>query len=321
MTATAAAGPLDQPVPARGQSQGALLWSRLRRKRAAMASLVVIAAIYMMGIFAPVLAPYSYSQQDLDRQWEGPTADHWLGTDTLGRDMLSRAMYSARTTVIVTLAVVLSGSLILGNALGLLAGYRGGRIDSVVMRAGDVFAGLPDIMLLILINAAFGERVSSLTRWVDTHTFVSGLTATGAASYITVFGALTLFSWVGTARLIRSQVLQLRERDFVLAARAIGATPRRVISRHLLPNVSNLIILSVSGGLGAIAGSEIVLTWFGVGVQPPAASFGAMIFEAGSVRMFQTHPHLLMVPAAFVTALLFSFALLGDGLNDAVRGR
>lgn len=299
-----------------------LLWQRLRRKWLAMISLVVIILIYGSGILAPIVAPYSYTQQNLDRGLEGPSTDHWLGTDRLGRDMLSRVIYSARTTVVVTVTVILSGSLVLGNVLGLLSGYRGGWVDAVIMRVGDIFASLPSLMMLILINSAFSERVKSATRWVDDNVFfIDGLTETGAASYLTVFGALSLFFWVGTARIIRAQVLQLRERDFIIAARSCGAGPYRIIWRHLLPNVSNLIILSISVTLGGVAGSEIFLTWFGVGVQPPAASFGAMIFEAGSVRTFQTHPHLLLVPAFFVTALLFAFALLGDAFNDAVRGR
>ena len=297
-----------------------MVWNRLRRKRLAMISLVVIVVIYGAGIFAPLVAPYSYRETDLDRPREGPSFDHWLGTDILGRDMLSRAIYSARTTVVITFAVVITGSLVLGVGLGLLAGYRGGRIDMVLMRVGDIFAGLPSIMMLILINAALGERVRTLSRWIDDHTFLN-LISTGAGSYITVFGALALFEWVGMARIIRAQVLQLRERDFITAARASGASPGRIIGQHLLPNVSNLVILAISVSLGGIAGTEIFLTWFGVGVQPPAASFGAMLFEAGSVRTFQAHPHLLLVPSAFVVALLFSFALLGEGLNDAVRGR
>lgn len=320
MTAQVAEATREVPEGA-GYSPSRQLWVRLRRKRIAMAALVVIAIIYGAGIFASVLAPYSYSAQDLDRGLEGPSADYWLGTDRLGRDMLSRVMYSARTTLIVTAAVIVSGTFILGNTLGLLSGYRGGWVDAVIMRAGDVFASLPGLPMLILINATFAPRVISSVRWLEDHTFVSGLISSGAASYLTVFLALSLFSWVGTARIIRAQVLKEREREFVLAARAMGASQFRIITRHLLPNVSHLIILSVSATLGAVAGSEILLSWFGVGVQPPAASFGAMIFEGSGARTFQTNPHLLLVPAFFVTALMFAFNLLGDAINDAVRGR
>lgn len=312
-----------------GQSESRQLWKRLRRKRLAMLSIVVIAVIYGSGLIVPFIAPrdlgpvpiYNFTTQDLSRGLEGPSADHWLGTDRLGRDMLSRVIFSARTTLIVTLAVILSGTLILGNGLGLLAGYRGGWVDGAVMRVGDVFASLPGLPMLILINATLGPRVREFSSWLDDNTFLGFIIADDTASYLTVFGALALFSWVGTARIIRAQVLQLREREFVLAARATGASSSRIITRHLLPNVSFLIILSVSGTLGAVAGSEILLTWFGVGVQAPTPSFGAMLFEGSGARTFQSNPHLLLVPGIAVTLLLFAFNLLGDALNDAVRGR
>ena len=318
---------------ANSQSPRRQLWSRLSRKRLAMVALAVILVIYLSGAFAPAVAPYSYTDQNLERGLEGPSLDHLFGTDRLGRDMLSRVMYSARTTLIVTAAVILSGTIILGNGLGLLAGYRGGWVDGAIMRVGDVFASLPGLPMLILINATMGPRVLDFVQWFedlsavewieDVSPFleVGFLERSGGASYLTVFVALALFSWVGTARIIRAQVLQLRERDFIMAAQAMGASPTRIITKHLLPNVSFLIILSVSATLGAVAGSEIFLTWFGVGVQPPAPSFGAMLFEGSGARTFQAHPHLLLVPGIVVTALMFSFNLLGDALNDAVRDR
>jgi ABC-type dipeptide/oligopeptide/nickel transport system permease subunit len=324
---TVATQELGPDVPASAEerraarSPGALLWDRLRRKRLAMLSLAVILVIYGAGLTAPLIAPYSYTEQNLERGLEGPSADHWLGTDRLGRDIFSRILFSARTTLIVTAAVVFSGTLVLGNALGLLSGYKGGWIDSAIMRVGDVFASLPGLPMLILLNATLLPRVYELAGWIEDHTFIDGLNSSGAASYITLFGALSLFSWVGTARIIRAQVLQLRERDFVLAAQSMGGGTWHIIWKHLLPNVSFLIILSVSATLGAVAGSEILLTWFGVGVQPPTPSFGAMLFEGSGAREFQAHPHLLLAPAAVVTLLMFAFALLGDALNDAVRGR
>lgn len=293
---------------------------RLVRKKLAMASLAVIIVIYFAGIFAPLLAPYHYNQQDLDRGLEGPSREHLLGTDRLGRDMLSKTLYSARTTVVVTTAVVLSGSLLIGNTLGLLAGYRGGWVDNLIMRLGDIFSSLPALVMLILINATLGRRVEGWARWVEDRTPLEGLVTSGFHSYLLVFGALSLFFWVGAARVIRAQVLQLRENDFILAAESLGASTGRVIKSHLLPNVSFLIILSISATLGGIAGSEIVLTWFGVGVQN-APSFGSMIYEGSGARQFQAHPHLLLVPGAVVTALLFAFNLFGDALNDAIRGR
>ena len=320
MTTTAADFDLREPT---GAPAGAWrqLWARLRRKRIAMFALVVIVVIYTLGIGANWLAPYSFTDQDLARGLEGPTSDHWLGTDRLGRDMLSRSIYSARTTVIITALVIVTGGLVIGPTLGLLSGYRGGRTDGVIGRIGDVFISLPGLPMLILINASLSPRVIDFTEWLEARTPLSGLIETGVPSYFTVFGALSLFFWVGSMRIIRSQVLQLRERDFVIAAQSMGAGTRHVIARHLLPNVSFLLILGVSSALGAVAGSELLLTWFGVGVQPPVPSFGVMIFEAGSIRTFSEHPHLLLVPSAFVVLLLFAFALFGDALNDAVRGR
>lgn len=320
-TATVEGTPAEQKSEQFGESEWRLVWRRLRRKRLAMISLVVIAIIYGMGILAPWIAPYSYAQTNLDIPRQGPSWEHLLGTDTLGRDMLSRTMYSARTTLVVTTAVVLSGSLLIGNTLGLLSGYRGGWVDALIMRVGDVFSSLPGLVMLILINATLGARVTEWVRAFERASGLPGLVASGLPSYLLVFSALSLFFWVGTARIIRAQILQLRERDFVTSAEALGATPWRVIRYHLLPNVSFLIILQVSATLGGIAGSEIVLTWFGVGVQPPAASFGAMLFEGSGTRTFQQDPHLLLVPGGVVTLLLFSFNLLGDALNDAVRGR
>lgn len=297
------------------------LWQRLRRKRLAMVGLVVIIIIYTLGLGANWLAPYSFTEQDLLRGLEGPSSDHWMGTDRLGRDMLSRSIYSARTTVIITGLVIVTGGLIIGPTLGLIAGYRGGRVDGVIGRVGDVFISLPGLPMLILINASLSPRVVDLTQWLEEHTFISGFVENGVPSYFTVFGALSLFFWVGSMRIIRAQVLQLRERDFVTASLAMGATSSHIIARHLLPNVSFLLILGVSTALGSVAGSELLLTWFGVGVQPPVPSFGVMIFEAGSIRTFSEHPHLLIVPSLFVVALLYAFALFGDALNDAVRGR
>lgn len=304
-----------------GRSEWALVWERLRRKKLAMISLVVILVIYGAGLFASWLAPYGYTEQNLDRQFEGISGDHWLGTDILGRDLLSRAMYSARTTLIITAAVVLSGSILLGNGLGLLAGYRGGWVDNAIMRVGEVFSSLPGLLMLILINSALSPRVIDAVRTLEENTPLSGLVASGFASYITVFLALSLFFWVGTARIIRAQVLQLREREFIMAAESLGASQRRVILRHVLPNISFLIVLQISATLGTVAGSELVLSWFGVGIQPPAPSFGAMLFEGSGARTFQAHPNLLLVPGVAITMLLLGFALLGDALNDAIAGR
>jgi oligopeptide transport system permease protein len=183
------------------------------------------------------------------------------------------------------------------------------------MRVGDVFFGLPGLPMLIMINATIGERVRSMG-WL--RAIEKGLRIDGFPDYVVIFGALSLFAWVGGARIIRSQVLALRETEYVTAARAMGASTWRIIGQHLLPNVSNIVIVSLSVSLGAIAGTEIMLSWFGVGVQPPTPSFGAMLYEGGSIRTLQAHPHLLLVPGVIVAGLIFSFNLLGDALTDVL---
>ena len=319
MTAAAPAAPASEApsIPSRGAV--AQFWYRLRKKKLAMLSLVVILTIYAGGVLAPWVAPYSYSEQNIENALQGPSRQHLLGTDRLGRDMLSRSLYSARTTLVVSVAVLVSGSLIIGNGLGLIAGYRGGWVDNAIMRVGEVLSSLPGLPMLVLVNAALGPRVAEWAGWLDTTTGF-GLFR-DFSSYLTVFMVLSLFFWVGTARYVRSLVLQLREREFILAAQALGASTPRILAYHLLPNIAFIVVLQISATLGSVAGTEVALTWFGVGVQPPTPSFGAMIFEGSGARTFQSQPHLLLVPGLFVSALLFAFALLGDAINDIIRDR
>jgi ABC-type dipeptide/oligopeptide/nickel transport system permease subunit len=286
---------------------------RLLRKKVAVAALAFIAVFYFCGVFAPWVAPHSFTDQNLDNVLQGPSWEHPFGTDRLGRDMLSRVIWASRTTVVVTVATLATGGIILAVGLGLLAGYVGGKVDTAVMRLGDVLFALPGLPMLIMINATLGDRVRGMG-WLKT--LEDTLRIEGFPDYVLIFGALSLFSWVGGARVIRSQVLALRETEYVQAARAMGASTARIIVHHLLPNVSNIVIVSLSASLGAIATTEIALTWFGVGIQPPTPSFGAMLFEGGSIRTLQADPHLLLVPAAVVAALIFSFNLLGDALTD-----
>jgi ABC-type dipeptide/oligopeptide/nickel transport system permease subunit len=303
----------DEALPSKGRGPLAVAMRRLLRKKVAVAALAFIAVFYFCGVFAPLVAPHSFTDQNLDNVLQGPSWEHPFGTDRLGRDMLSRVIWASRTTVVVTVATLVTGGIILAVGLGLLAGYVGGKMDTAVMRLGDVLFALPGLPMLIMINATLGDRVRGMG-WLKT--LEDTLRIEGFPDYVLIFGALSLFSWVGGARVIRSQVLALRETEYVQAARAMGASTARIIIHHLLPNVSNIVIVSLSASLGAIATTEIALTWFGVGIQPPTPSFGAMLFEGGSIRTLQADPHLLLVPAAVVAALIFSFNLLGDALTD-----
>ncbi len=309
---------LDEVTARAGYSPLGLAFRRLLRKKIAVLALAFILVFYFCGLFAPVVAPRSYTKQDLDNVFQGPTLAHPLGTDRLGRDTLSRVIWASRTTVIVTVATLVTGGLVLSVSLGLLAGYLGGKVDTAIMRVGDVFFALPGLPMLILINATLKPKVVEQA-WVKN--LEDWLRVDGLPDYILIFGALSLFAWVGGARVIRSQVLALRETEYVVAARAMGGSACRVVFRHLLPNVSNIIIVSLSASLGAIAGTEIALTWFGVGIQPPTPSFGAMLFEGGSIRTLQAYPQLLLIPGSVIAALIFAFNLLGDALTDILTPR
>ena len=315
----------EQPVEAQPLSPTRLLLRRLLRKRIAMMAIAFIFLFYFLGTTAPLLSKagmiHSYTDQNLEQSLEGPSWSHPFGTDRLGRDQLARVIWASQTTVIVTLATLLTGGLLLGVSMGLLSGYVGGWIDSLIMRIGETTSALPTIFLIILINATLKDRVHAIFTDVENFTGIDGLVKSGVQDYFLIFGALSIFSWFGLARIIRSQVLALRETEFILAARSLGAPTRRLLFRHLLPNVSNTIIVILSLSLAGIAGSEILLTWFGIGIQPPRPSFGILLFETASVRVVNDTPWLLAFPGAILAGLLFSFNLLGDALTDVFTPR
>ena len=306
-----------------GTGQGPLrrATARLLRKKIAVISLIVIIAFYTIGIAAPWIAPYGYSEQNLDASFEGPSRDHWLGTDRNGRDTLSRNIFAARTTVIVTMAVVATGAVLIPLTLGMMAGYMRGATDSAIMRVGEILASMPGLPLLVLINSSLRPRFIDGVENVEEQVGWSWMTNSNFADYFLIFFALSLFSWVGGARLIRTQTMLLSDSQFVIAARASGAGTRQILFRHILPNVMPLVILGVSTALGVIALTEIGLTFLGVGVQPPQPSFGALITEGAPRSVLENHPQLLIVPALIVASLLFAFNLLGDALNDVLTPR
>ena len=303
-------------LPRRADSLWRRSFRRLLRKRIAVVCMIVISVFYIVGVLAPVIAPYGYSEQNLDISFQGPSMSHPFGTDRNGRDTLSRNIFAARTTVIVTLATVAAGSVILPLTLGMVAGYRRGFVDAAINRTGEILSSLPGLPMLVLINATLRPRVVHWTKNLEDVLHWHGLTSSGFADYFLIFGVLSLFGWVGYARLIRSQTLTLRGSEYVLAAEASGASTRRILFTHILPNVMPLVIVSVSASLGAVAGSEIALTFLGVGIQPPHASFGALITDGASRSVLANHPQLLLVPAVVVGSLIFAFNLLGDALND-----
>lgn len=282
--------------------------------------MVIIAIMYGSGILAPLVTPYDYNDQDLSITKQSPSLSHPFGTDRLGRDNLTRIIYGLRTTVIITVVTLVTGSLALGITLGLVAGYFGRFIDTLIMRVGEVSSAFPEIFLVLIIVSTFKPPI---TRWVREVEDLVGfdIVSLGVVDYLVLSLALAIFSWFGMARLVRGQVLQARENQYVEAARSIGASTPRILVRHLLPNVMSPVIVTVSAGLAAVAGSEVLISFLGIGIQPPTPSLGLMIFENGSISVLRSDPHLLLFPVLTLSLLLFTFNLLGDAVADAFNPR
>ena len=307
-------------MPKQGQSYWALSLRRLMRKKLGVACLAVILLMYGSGILAPVVSPHGYNDQDLSMAKQGPSLSHPFGTDRLGRDILSRIIYGLRTTVIITVTTLVTGSLALGITLGLMAGYFGRLIDTIIMRVGEVTSAFPEIFLVLIIVATVKPPITEWVRGIEDAVGFD-IVRLGIVDYMVIALALSIFSWFGMARLVRGQVLQVRENQYVEAARAVGVSTPRILLRHVFPNVIGPVIVVSSAGLAGIAGSEIFLSWLGIGIQPPTPSLGLMIFENGSISVLRTNPHLLLFPVGTLALLLFTFNLLGDAMNDAFNPR
>jgi ABC-type dipeptide/oligopeptide/nickel transport system permease subunit len=302
------------------------VWSKLRRRRLALVSLIMITFIYLLGIFAPVIQTHDYQETNLRRTQQGPSTENWLGTDRAGRDLYTRVVWGIQTTVIITVTTFVTGSLFLGVSVGLAAGYFRGWIDAVIMRVGEVVSAFPDILLIILLAATLRPQIVELARGIEDSTGMSGLVSSGIVDYVVIGVALLPLSWFGMMRLVRGQVLVLRDAEYVQAARAMGTSTPRILFRHILPNVVSPIIVSVSFGIGSIALSEVVLSFFGLGVQPPRPSLGVMIGEVtarggASVSVLRDHPEQLLAPIIVVWLLIFCWNIVGDALNDVLNPR
>jgi oligopeptide transport system permease protein len=301
---TAVGTRVAKPKAATGPWREAL--GRLLRNKLAVVGLVLVSLLLFCGIFGPLIAPWPYQVQDLqavfangNRPLPPLSPNHILGTDALGRDLLSRLLDGARISV--TVAFVVQAVIILiGVPIGALAGWFGGRIDNGLMRLTDVIYAFPDLLFIILLSVAFRE------------------TAFGQAldGLFLVFVAIGLVGWVTVARLTRGQLLALKETEFVEAAKAIGVSDHKIVTRHLLPNGMGPIIVAVTLGIPVAILAEATLAYIGVGVQPPRASWGSLI--ADGQKYIRGEPHLVTFPAIFIALALIGFTFLGDGLRDAL---
>lgn len=253
-----------------------------------------IVTIILAAVFAPWVAPYSYESQNTLNTLALPNSQHWMGTDRLGRDLFSRLIYGARVSLSVgfgsTLIAVLFGAL-----FGAVSGYVGGKTDQVMMRLVDVVFSLPDLLLIILITVVMGRGVAG------------------------IFVALTLVSWVMVARLVRGEVLRLKEFAFVEAARALGAGHCRIIVHEILPNVWGLLIITLSFRIPVAILAESTLSFIGLGIAPPFSSWGTLANAGWTAIKF--YPHLIFFPSLAIFVTILSFNFLGEGLRDALDPR
>lgn len=271
-----------------------VFWRRYRRNKMAVVGLALVAAFLLTAIFAPLLAPEGYNNQNLAETWQAPSRAHPFGTDDLGRDQLSRVIYAMRTAAIVGVGTSLL-SLLIGAAVGSISGMRGGLTDTLLMRIVEIFNSFPAILLAIILATALGQSV------------------------LTIVLALAISSWAGYARLIRGQVLALKNQEYVQAARTLGASEGHVIVKYVLPNILGPIMVALSFGIPYAMIAEAGLSLIGVGIRPPEPSWGNMI-NLGIAKM-RGFPYLAIWPTALFSLTLLAFTWFGDGLQEIFNAK
>ena len=294
MSAPATATPPAPEALEQGTSLGHDAWLRLRKNKLAVFGLVCLAVVTVLCLIGPWVLPYGYEEQKLELGASAPGATHWLGTDTLGRDLLVRLLYGGRISLGVGLAATFV-ALTIGVVYGAVAGFFGGKLDAVLMRIVDIMYSLPFPIFVILLMVFFGKNI------------------------ILLFVAIGAVEWLTMARIVRSQVMAVKRMEFIEAARALGFGKRRIIFRHILPNILGPIIVYTTLTIPAVMLLEAFLSFLGLGVQPPMSSWGVLIKD-GAEKM-EEFPWLLVFPAALFSLTLFSLNFLGDGLRDALDVR
>lgn len=291
-------------------------WKRLRRNKLAVVGLFIIALLVFVALFGPWLTPYDFLSQNLDLRNAPPSLGHPFGTDDLGRDVFSRVLYGARTAFIVAVVVTVI-AVFIGVVLGAIAGFYGGTFDRVMMWVTDMTMSVPQLLLVVVINASLKQPIATWMEAMYLQTKAPIFRNSALIDFALVFGSMALISWPPYARLVRAQVLSIRNRPYVTAARALGLTNRIILTRYVLPNAMGPLIVAVSAGLGTAMVLESAFSFLGVGINPPTPSWGNMISDG--LRVWTNYPHLLVAPAAVLAVVTVAFNFLGDGLNDALN--
>lgn len=269
-------------------------WRRLKKNPVAMVSLLLIIIFGIMSFIGPLMTPYNYFSNDLSQGDKSPSLQHWFGTDSLGRDLWERVWAGAKVSLFIGLVTALISGVI-GTLIGGTSGFFGGRLDMLIMRTIDILIALPSLILTLLIMLYLG----------------SGL--------VPIIMALVITGWLSLARLVRGQILSLKEQEFVLAARTLGASSSRLILKHLIPNTLGIIIVSLTFAIPTAIFYEAFLSFIGLGIQAPQTSWGQLA-NLGIAAM-QSYPYQLIIPSIFISLTMLSLQLLGDGLRDALDPR
>ncbi|MFN8593754.1 MAG: ABC transporter permease [Thermomicrobiales bacterium] len=297
VTTTAPPGDLSL-VPR--HSRMTVFWRRFSANRLAVAGLIAMTLVILLALFGPVIVKTDPNKIDYAAINAFPSEAHPLGTDNLGRDTLARLVFGLRVSLLVA-AYVEVLDVVLGVPFGLMAGYYGGKLDFLITRIADVLFAFPGLLLAILVTAVFGSAVTDLFG--------------GLGRLALVAGALSLVSWPLMTRLVRSQTLSVREQDFVMAAESLGAGQRRVLWRHIAPQLFGLVITTVTLNIAGVIINESVLSLLGLGIQPPDASIGKMISDA--IPYLETNTLQVVVPSAMLMTIVVAVSFIGDGLRDA----
>jgi oligopeptide transport system permease protein len=274
-------------------------WRRFRRNRLAVGSLAFVILLITLAVIAPILEHFGILQdptaQDVANNYLGPGAPHHiLGTDDLGRDVLSKVIFGSQVSLSIGI-LVQAIVLLIGGTIGLVAGYFGGWLDNLLMRFTDIMYAFPDLLFVLIIVAALGPTL------------------------LNIFVAIGLVSWVGLARLVRGQVLSIKEKEYVEAANAAGSSPAKIILKHLLPNSLGPVIVTLTFGIPAAIFTEAVLDFLGVGLRPPQPTWGVMVFEGYAA--VDAYPYLVIIPCVALSMTMLAFNFIGDGLRDALDPR
>lgn len=292
--------------------------ARLMANKLAVVSLALVIFLIIISLIGPYITPYDFLSQNLDARSQVPSGEHWMGTDYLGRDVLSRVIYGARTATVTSFAVV-AVSVFIGIILGSLSGYLGGRVDTFLMWITDLVMAVPPMLLAMVASVALRPMVAAWMERMYASTSNAFWRQTFWADIFLLVTVLTLVLWPTYARLIRGQIMTNKNKNYVLAARALGVPNFLILTRYIIPNSLGPVVVQLSAGLGSAMLWESAFSFLGIGVNPPIPSWGNMIGEG--MDYWRNSPHLLAAPALVLGLMTVAYSFLGDGLNDALNPR